>query len=29
MMSNIDDHFIVHPHDGDSPLEVRGGSQLS
>ena len=22
-MSNFNDHFIVHPHDGDSPLEVR------
>jgi hypothetical protein len=26
-MSNIDDHFIVHPHDGNSPLEVRAISK--
>ena len=26
-MSNIDDHFIVHPHYGDSPLEVRAISK--
>jgi hypothetical protein len=26
-MLNIDDHFIVHPHDGESPLEVRAISK--
>ena len=26
-MSNFNDHFIVHPHDGDSPLEVRAISK--
>lgn len=23
-MLNIDEHFIVHPHDGESPLGVSG-----
>ena len=26
-MLNIDEHFIVHPHDGESPLEVRAISK--
>ena len=26
-MSKINDHFTVHPHDGDSPLEVRAISK--
>ena len=27
MMLKIADHFLVHPHDGDSPLEVRAISK--
>ena len=27
VMLNFNDHFIVHPHDGDSPLEVRAISK--
>lgn len=26
-MTNFNDHFLVHPHDGDSPLEVRAISK--
>jgi neutral ceramidase len=26
-MANIDEHFILHPHDGESPLEVRAISK--
>ena len=27
-MSNFNDHFIVHPHDGGSPLEIRAISKV-